>query len=947
MNKSPPLRGREGKVALIGELPAAGRRGDHAGRRRPGQAAALAGRDADLSVVRAFLDKARVNGAALLLTGEPGVGKSALLDAAHEMAVATGTWVMRAAGVELEADVSFSGLSQVLLPLTEEFGPLGTAHENALKAALGLIARPPPDLEVVSDAVLALLRRTGLTQPLLVILDDLPWLDRASSLVLGFAGRRLAGSRVGFLVASRTGANTIFSGSGLPEHEVGPLDDDAAAGLVDARFPELAPGVCRRILAEAQGNPLALLELPVALGDLQRCELAAPPATLPLSRRLRGLFTPGVAGLPAATRYLLLLGALEGSGDLAVLRAAAGPREIDDLALAEQAGLVHVERDTGRLAFRHPLIRSAVIELSRTEDLRRAHRALAAELGDQPERQAWHLASAAIGPDQEVAGLLERVAREVLRRGDAAGAVAALLRSAQLSPCRSDRSLRLAEAACLAATVTGEMTRVRGLLADAHQVMPEGRGSLFASVAAAHLLLSSEGDIDAVHGLLVGAIREAAGPRDPALMAWLHTMLMVCSFGGRPELWPPFDAVVASLTPRAPADLDLLIRSYVDPVRDVIPVLDRLDAAISELAAEADHWRILVIGAAAVYTDRLVGCREALRRVVSGCRPGHAVIPAVSALTLLSIDAFMTGRWDRARRLTGECLETARAHGCAWRAWPADELQALLAAACGDYDTVRELTGQMVRWALPRGVVQAQMAAHHASSLAALGRGDFEDAYQEAAAISPPGVLASHVPHALRVPLDLVEAAVRTGRHQEAAAHVAAMRRAGLARISPRLAMLTSASAALAAPAGQAGRLFAAALAVPGADRWPFELARVRLAYGEHLRRGRATAEARTHLGAALTTFETLGARPWAIRAGNELRASGLATTRADSLGPASLTAQERQVATLAAAGLTNKQIGERLYLSHRTVAAHLYQIFPRLGITSRAALRDALTSLP
>ena len=270
----------------------------------------------------------------------------------------------------------------------------------------------------------------------------------------------------------------------------------------------------------------------------------------------------------------------------------------------------------------------------------------------------------------------------------------------------------------------------------------------------------------------------------------------------------------------------------------------------------------------------------------------------------------------------------------------------LVAAARGDYDAVRELTGQMIRWALPRGIVQPQLAAHHAGSLAALGRGDFEEAYQEAAAISPPGILASHVPYALRVPMDLVEAAVRTGRHQEAAAHVAAMRQAGLGRISPRLAMLTNASAALTAPAGQASQLYAAALAVPGADRWPFERARVQLACGEHLRRVRATCEARTHLSAALGTFEALGARPWALRAGHELRATGLAAARAESQRAVMLTAQEHQVATLAAAGLTNKQIGERLYLSHRTVAAHLYQIFPRLGITSRAALRDALTDL-
>jgi DNA-binding CsgD family transcriptional regulator len=913
-------------------------------------ATALAGRDEDLGVIRAFLGEVSAGGAALLLTGEPGVGKTALLDAAQERAMAAGVRVLRAAGARFEADVSFSGLSQVLLPLGEELARLNATQREALKIAQGLAAGPPSDRLVVSDAALALLHRAAAARPLLVILDDLPWLDQASSLVLGFAVRCLGGSRVGFLAAARTGAGTFFDGGSLPEHEVRPLDGAAAAGLARARFPELAPGVLRRVLAEARGNPLALLELPVTLDEPQRLGRAALPSILPLSRRLRALFTAQVSDLPAATRYLLLLAALEGTGDLPVLQAAtAGRREIDDLAPAERAGLVSVEEDTGRLAFRHPLIRSAVLQLSVSEDVRRAHRALAAQLADQPERRAWHLGSAALGPDEEVAGLLERVAREMSRRGDAADAVAALLRSAQLSPRGTDRSLRLAEAACLSVTVTGELPRARRLLADARQAMPELDGSLYASVAACHLLLNTDGGIDAVHGLLVSAISKRDGPydvTDPALMAWLHTMFMVCTFGGRPELWPSFGEIITSLAPGVPADLDLLIQTYSDPVRTAVPALGPLDAAISGLAGEADHWRILIISSAAVYTDRLAGCRAALRRVASEGLDGNAVLPAISALTLLSLDAFMTGGWDEAQRLAGECLDAARAHGLPLRAWMAHDLQALVAAARGDYDLVRELTGQMIRWALPHGIVQAQQAAHHAGSLAALGRGDFEEAYQEAAAISPPGILASHVPYALRVPMDLVEAAVRTGRHREAAAHVAAMRQAGLGRISPRLAMLTSASTALTAPAGQGGPLFAAALAVPGTDRWPFDRARVQLAYGEQLRRMRATAEARTQLGAALATFEALGARPWANRAGNELRAAGLAAVRADGLAVVMLTAREQQVATLAAAGLTNKQIGERLYLSHRTVAAHLYQIFPRLGITSRDALRDALTAL-
>ena len=313
-------------------------------------ATVLAGRDEDLGVIEAFLDEASAGGAALLLTGEPGVGKTALLDAAQERAMAAGVRVLRAAGARFEADVSFSGLTQVLLPLGEELAGLNATQREALKVAQGLTAGPPSDRLMVSSAALALLRQAAAARPLLVIVDDLPWLDRASSLVLGFAARRLSGSRMGLLAAARTGAETFFDSGSLPEHEVRPLNGEATAGLVSARFPELAPGVLRRVLAEARGNPLALLELPMALDDAQRRARAALPSILPLSRRLRALFTAQVSDLPAPTRYLLLLAALEGTGDLAVLQAAAaGRRETDDLAPAERAGLVYVEEDASRL----------------------------------------------------------------------------------------------------------------------------------------------------------------------------------------------------------------------------------------------------------------------------------------------------------------------------------------------------------------------------------------------------------------------------------------------------------------------------------------------------------------------------------------------------------------------------------------------------------------------
>jgi len=241
----------------------------------------------------------------------------------------------------------------------------------------------------------------------------------------------------------------------------------------------------------------------------------------------------------------------------------------------------------------------------------------------------------------------------------------------------------------------------------------------------------------------------------------------------------------------------------------------------------------------------------------------------------------------------------------------------------------------------------ADTHARHVRVLAAMGQGDFEDAYQHAAAISPAGVLAPYVPLALWVAMDLVEAAVRTGRHAEAAAHAATLRDAGVAALSPRLTLLATASEAITAPDDLAPRLFEKALATPGAHRFPFDLARVRLCYGEQLRRTRAVAGSRAQLTTALETFERLGAKQWATRAVGELRAAGRTDPYALRRDRAPLTPQELEIAQLAATGLTNKQIGQRLFLSHRTVGAHLYQIFPKLGITSRAALRDALASLP
>jgi DNA-binding CsgD family transcriptional regulator len=333
--------------------------------------------------------------------------------------------------------------------------------------------------------------------------------------------------------------------------------------------------------------------------------------------------------------------------------------------------------------------------------------------------------------------------------------------------------------------------------------------------------------------------------------------------------------------------------------------------------------------------DRLPQCRDALQRL----RREGAVTLRLHALSLLGLDDLAAGEWERARATAAEHVKLSEEHDYRLLQCRGLFLQGMLAAATGDDDTVATTTDRLTAWAIPRRVAAVERLAAQIRTLAALGCGRYEEAYRHAVSVSPAGQLASHVPHALWLILDLTEAAVHAGRHADAAA----AGESGIAAVSPRFALHVAAARALVADDRDAPELFAAALAVPGAERWAFEFARVRLLHGERLRRTRATTDARVPLTRALDTFRRLGAQPWCDRASTELRATGLTPNRAPT-ATAPLTPQQRQIAALAASGLTNKEIAERLFLSPRTVSTHLYQIFPKLGITSRAALRDALT---
>jgi ATP/maltotriose-dependent transcriptional regulator MalT len=385
-----------------------------------------------------------------------------------------------------------------------------------------------------------------------------------------------------------------------------------------------------------------------------------------------------------------------------------------------------------------------------------------------------------------------------------------------------------------------------------------------------------------------------------------------------------------------------------NPAHEALPLLPALDAAIASLHRETDQDELLRIPAAAVFVDRVGACRDILRRQVAG-GPDTTTARATVAKMYLWTDAFATGRWDEAQQLADDCLAACLASGGAVYAQIAMYHTAILAGVHGDQEKVDALAGELADWATSHGTRQTHTFAWHAKALAATGRGDFETAYQNAAAISPAGTFAPYEPLALWACPDLVEGAVATGRGAAARAHVDAMNRHRLADISPRLALITSSCAAMAADDDhEAVRLFDRALSVQAADRWVFDYARVQFAYAQRLRRIRESRESRRHLlRAALGTFDTIGARPWADRAARELRAVGPGRTSpagGDVTGPGALTRHELEVAQLAAAGYTNKQIGEHLHLSPRTVSTHLYRIFPKLGITTRAALRDALT---
>jgi AAA ATPase domain len=646
----------------------------------------LFGRDNELAAIAEMLSAAATSGAAMLFVGEPGVGKTALLDVGAAEAADAGHLVVRVAGAEFEADFGYSALVQAALPLQPYVDRLAPFHRDALSIATGRADGDAPERLLVSAAALRLLQLASEEQPVMLIIDDLQWVDKASAEVFFFVARRAQGSRFGVLATARSDSNMLLGHVNLDEHELPPLDDEASDGLLRERFPMLGPNVRQRLLTEAQGNPLALLELPPALTGRARIAREAMPATLPLSQRLQSVFAARIEALPEPTRDELLLASLDATGDFDVLRRASGDPTLSDLHPAEDAGLVTL---SDRLSFRHPLTRSAVVGLATGAQVRDAHRRLGDTLAAHPDRQAWHLGEATIGPDERVAELVERAARRGVARGDR-NAAARLLKAADLSPDARERSRRVTEAAYLGAFRSTTADAAAQLLDQIPELAPSSDEALYAVAGAAYVILIGEGDLRAAYRILrdaIAAVDPLDAPASPALLAALDITGFICQLLARPDYSAEYRGLLTHLGPAAPEGFGVWAAAVLDPARTVLDVVNRIDNAIGTVD-DVDDAEVVRVAATAIYTDRLAHVRHALERIAA-YTGGVGVAYASGARVLLWLTDFLAGDWENANATARETRRLRTDQGPPLSDPYFDYLTGLMAASTGDDATAQ------------------------------------------------------------------------------------------------------------------------------------------------------------------------------------------------------------------------------------------------------------------
>ena len=908
----------------------------------------IIGREAALARLRGLVDPR--TGQVLLVIGEAGMGKTVLLDDAAELAQASGMRVLSVTGRESESRLAFAGLHQLLRPVLSSVVGLPGRQAQALLGALGLAADAiAADPLLTGVAVLTLLSDLSERAPLLVVADDAQWLDRSSLHALAFAGSRLDAERVVLLVGARGQVPPSGFDRGFPELRLEPLSAADAGRLLDGQ-PVPPRGQARvQVLAQAAGNPMALIELAkvIAVDPSASRRWAAEP--LPPGDRLTAEIITSFAALSEPAQAALLLAAVADGPDLSAAAMAISEPDTQTLASAEQLGLVKIDR-TG-VHFNHPLVRSAIYHSAPFARRATAHRQLAAALQDEPDRRAWHLASAALQPDEQVASLLEATATQAQRRGGAAAAALAMERAAELSPAHEDQARRLVAAAS-AAVSTGQGDWVQDLATRALAVTADPELRLTARRIAGWALAYS-GRRSAALSALISVAEEAA--RDLPALAWdaLADATIVVYHSGAPASCQAVSHILGLLEnqglppagqgPNADAGPHRLwIRASADPFKNRSELVRNLRQLSRSPLDEAALWRI---GSAAWILDEsdlaITLLADAMRRLQAPGRQGTSG-PGLTALGWAYID---TGRWDEAQEAAAEAAELAEANQMALVGASADLIAATVFAMRADSGAARRHADRALANPDPAesGLVAAR--ARRALGIAALADGSYLQAFTQLRQLfSDEGAPVHNIFSYLGV-ADLATAAVRADRRMEGQDVLdRALSRVG-GTASPRLEQLIARARGLLADPARAGAHFGPALADPAGEQWPFERAQLRLDYGEWLRRQRRINDAKPVLTEALGTFRRLSAQSYAQRAEAELRACGVAVTGAPAGRDVleELTPQQRQIVRLASDGLTNREIGDRLFLSPRTVSSHLYRSYPKLGVAGRNQLRDVI----
>ncbi|WP_066946998.1 ATP-binding protein [Streptomyces lushanensis] len=903
----------------------------------------LVGRDDELRSLFGYLNEVDSKGRAIGLFGEPGVGKSALQAEVVEHARSAGFTVLTARGSQSETRMPFAGLHQLLRPLLPRAGRLPAVQRDALLACFAMGESTEVQPFFTSLAVLELLVDSAGHTPVLVCLDDLHWMDQPSIDVLAFVSRRIAGERVIVLCTSRPGSPPFADADTIEWVELEGIDEAASAALLDARAPRLVPTVRERVLREARGNPLALVEFAGAL-ESGRYTWTEFDQDLPMTTRLERTFARHAEHLAPAVRAVLTIAAVDDGDDLDDVLAAAGILfgSPVDLVMAQPAfeqGLLTVLGERYRIA--HPLVGSALRQGMPPATRLRAHAALARVLADQPDRATWHRASSVSGRDEHIAAELERAAENVQRRGAVASAAAWLERAAALSPDPRSQAARLLSAAELGYQL-GRYRQVEQIKAQVTGMTLRHRDQSRLAALEGVFHDGSTGEPAEVRHL-VGLAQHAIGAQDVGLAMRLLV-------GAARRVWwrDPGPAVRQEIVRAAqqvslPADDPGLLAIYAlaqsDEQRPV--VVERLARWPADAGGRPDLAGLL--GIAAFCTGDFRRAVAFLSTPVQELRAQGRMSLLAEALAIRAWAEVYLGVFDAARS-ADEAMRLADETGQSLWAATARIAVALIDAVRGGRDTRHDLLSEAEHVALrtPNAASSLLAAVQLTRGVCELGANRHEQAYGELRRVFAPADPAFQRTQQVWTLSYLADAAVRANHRAEARSVLASVERIAGACPPTGAAIALEYSRAVLADRASAESLFQAAMAGT-ARELPWHRARVELAHGSWLRRQRRVVESRGPLRAARGTFDAVGARTWARRADQELRATGERGWQPTSSPRELLSPQETQIAELAARGLSNREIGQRLFLSHRTVSSHLYRMFPKLGIASRHQLAAAL----